>query len=159
MRGTIGRLMDWRASLRWRPPFVIALLLLLVVIVGLGTAMRWGRVDSDYYATVSQIIATLFIAVVLEAFSSEQLLWQDDADKFLVLALLGLGLFGLFASVRGLLGGGDRLTSGVAAAGLVAVAVLVMLALLRRIQSVLPAPPATLMLIFLAPPVLSLVIY
>ena len=152
MRGAIGRLIDWRASLRWRPSFVIALLLLLVFVVGLGTAMRWSRVDSNYYASVSQIIATLFIAVVLEAFSSEQLLWQDDADKFLVLALLGMGLFGLFASVRGLLGDGGRLASGVAAAGLVAVAVLVMLALLRRIQSVLPAPPATLMLIFLAPP-------
>jgi hypothetical protein len=156
--GTAQRIRDWYCSARWRPPLVIGLLLLLVGIIGVGVAVRWKSIENDFYATASQVIATLFIAIILEAFSSEQALWVDDADRLLVLVLIGASLCGLFACLRGLLGDGGRIMNGITAAGIMAASTLVLLALLRRLQSVLPAPPATLLLIFAGPPVLVLII-
>lgn len=153
-----------RADPAWPPWAAVrahtatGLLLALVVLAGVGVAMREPNADSDYFATVSQIIGTLFIAVVLEAFTYERVLWADNTDRYLILALLGIALFGLFACVRGLLGLGGPLPTGAAAAGLTAAALLVALALFRRLGSAEERPPAILLLLFMGPAMFALVI-
>lgn len=118
----------------WKSWAVVGLMLALPVMVGTAVAIRWGTHEAEFYETVSQIIATLFIAIVVEFFTPKQMLWEDGPDHVLILILLSIGSSGLFGSLRGILGGGGPIFTGVAAAGLMACTMLVSLALLRRIR-------------------------
>lgn len=141
---------------QWRTILTVVLLLLLPVLAGLVVAKRWDA-DAGFYSTVSQIIATLYIAIAVEFFTAERLLWEDGPDQVLVLALLGSSSLGLFACVRGfLIGGGGPVMTGLAAAGLMACSMLVGLALLRRIRLSERIPPMQVLAVFVVPPVLLL---
>jgi hypothetical protein len=109
-------------------------LLTCVAVVGWNVGSHFGTDKENFYATVSQVIATLFIAIFLGSYSNEHPLGRNRLDRAFVLTLLAVSLFGIFACVRGLLGRGDGLMTGLAAAGLVACFLLVALALVNRIH-------------------------
>ncbi|GAA4978788.1 hypothetical protein WHI96_03540 [Pseudonocardia tropica] len=133
----------------------MVLLLSIPLLIGVSAGQRWPRPESDFYATTSQIIATLIIAVVLEAFLPHRPMWQDGLDQVLILPLLGFSLLGLFASVRGLIGGPGGPVTGASAAGISAAALLVALALAARLTSSTVAPTGV-VLVFVFPAVLML---
>ena len=140
---------------RMRSGAVVGALIVIVILVGWNAATRFAAGESEYYATVSQVIATLFIAVFLDSFTAEHPLWKDKLDRALVLTLLGISLLGMFACVRGLLHAGNSVMTGLAAAGVAACLLLVALALGQRIHSfanrdAVQTQPLTIVLIFVA---------
>ncbi len=139
----------------WREVFTLAALGVLIVISSVGLTQHVKNADSisDYFGTVSEIIATLFIAVFVEAISDSRRLWSRRINRHTVMALFGVSLFGLFAAVRGLLGESGPVLVGIAACGLFASSSLVGFLLVHRVPT-LPIRPETVMLIFLAPPTL-----
>lgn len=143
---------------KWVPLLVVAMLLGLPVLTGVAVARRWPTIDDAYYGAVSQIIATLFIAIAVELFAPDKLVWDDRLDQFMVLSLIALSWSGLFGCARAMLGGGTAFTSGLAATGLMSASVLVSLALFARVTPTKTGPPAKLVFVFLVPPVLLLIV-
>jgi hypothetical protein len=142
----------------WRPALVVGMLLLLPVLTGIAAARRWPSIDESFYAVASQIIATLFIAISVEFFARDKLVWEDKLDQFMILALIAFSWSGLFACIRAMLDGGTALTSGLATAGLMSASVLVSLALFARVKASSSGSPARIVLMFLFPPVLLLIL-
>ncbi len=140
------------------PFLVVALLLLFPVLAGVAVAMRWPGASENFHATVAQIIATLFIAIAVEFYARDKLMWDDKLDQFMVLGLIAFSWSGLFGSIRGMLDDGTAFTSGLAAAGMMSASVLVSLALFARVRASSLGPPAGIVLVFLFPPVLLLII-
>jgi hypothetical protein len=146
----------------WRTPTAVGLLLVFVGVIGIHVGFNYASTDANYYATASQVIATLFIAIFLDKFTTDDPLWDDRLHRFLVMALLVASLLGVFASVRGLLGHGNGLTTGLAAAGLVSGFLLVALGLARRLRacasgSTAAAKPLTVMAVFVVVPAVVLI--
>lgn len=144
---------------RWAPTLVVALLLLMPILTWLAVAKRWPTEDDAYYSTLAQIIATLFIAIAIEFFARDNVLWKDRLDQFMILGLIAISWSGLFACVRALLDGGTAFTSGLAAAGVMSASVLVSLALFARVRPAVSGPPVRIVLVFLVPPVVLLVLF
>jgi len=144
---------------RWAPLVVVAMLLLLPILTGVAVAKKWPNSDEGLYATMSQIIATLFIAIVVEFLGPDSRVWDDKLDQFMILGQIAFSWLGLFGCIRAMLDGGTALTSGLAAAGVMSASVLVSLALFARVRPATSgSPPFSFVLVFLYPPVLLLIL-
>lgn len=141
-----------------RPTLVVAMLLLLPILIGIAVTLRWPDANENFYEVSSQIIATLFIAIAVEFFGRDKLIWEDKLDQFMVMALIAISWSGLFGCIRAMLNGGSVLTAGLAAAGLMSASTLVSLVLFARVKALNSAPPTKIVLMFLFPPVLLLIL-
>lgn len=117
---------------RRRAVFRLTATLALPVLVGANLAARWQDVAPGFYEAVAQIIATLFIAMTVEVFSSRSA-WTDPLGPVQAAALVLLSWLGLFACVRAMAGGGTPVTLALAGAGLAASSALVAVALQARL--------------------------
>ena len=123
------------ARLRRQALLVAAATLIIPLCVGVTVATRWGDLaGDDFYTTISQVIATLFLAVAFQLFArapTERRPYEAGTVPVLVL----VGWTGFFACVRALAGDATSGTAGLAAAGVVATEVLASLALYDRVVS------------------------
>lgn len=122
-----------RVELRSRVRATAALV--LPALIGLTVAIRGPEVGADYFAVVSQLIATLFIAIVVEAVTAGRV-WDTRIQAMVTLWLAFLSWVGLFACIRALMEPSSPLLVGLAAAGVAAASTLVALGLHGRIASV-----------------------
>ena len=136
---------------------IVGMLTGLPILVGISVGLNWRDASVDYYANSAQIIVTLFIAVAIEFIVGREDIWEDELDRSMILGLITISWFGLFGCIQAMLDDGNALASGAAAAGLTAASVLVALTLLTAMRN-LPAPPRTVTLLLLFPPVLFLVV-
>ena len=113
---------------------------------------------NDAYSAIAQIIATLFVAVVLEFFVPQRPM-TSATDRTVSLCLIGFSWTGLFACVRAMVGRGEFFTAALAVGGLTAVSVLASLAIFARYQQTRSGAFLLVALIFLFPPMLVLVVW
>jgi len=114
---------------------VLLTAVVLPLCVGITVASRWhGEAGENFYTTISQVIATLFVAIAVEFFTSADK-EREGYEVGVLIALVLLAWTGFFACIRALVGDdtGTSLTAGVAACGLTANVVLVSLTLYMRI--------------------------
>lgn len=145
-------------SINLRQGLFVFPLLLFPVSTGIAAARRWPDVNTGFYATVSQIIATLFIAMAVEFFARNKSIWETRFDNFMFLTLVGGSWMGLFACVRGMLEKGTALTSGLAVAGLVSASLLVSLALIGQVDQSSSKRPTRVLLALLLPAMVLIII-
>jgi hypothetical protein len=105
------------------------------LLVGVAAANSWPHVGKEFYSSLAQVIATLFVAIAVDLFAS-QASRRSVRDALQLLLLIAQSWFGFFACIRALAGGGTALTAGLAAAGVAAASVLLSLTLYERIRDV-----------------------
>jgi cation transport ATPase len=146
-----------------RARLVVAATLTIPLCVGLTVAFRWGDAPGEnFYTTISQVIATLFVAIAVEFFTRVAT-ERRPYEAVALLLLMLMGWTGFFACIRALAGNTTSITAGVAATGVTATELLVSLALYDRIvqrsvETALRTRALWLLLPFLAAPVLVLIV-
>ena len=106
-------------------------LVAIPILVGIAMAINWPDAGESFYSSVSQIIATLFIAIAVEFFYTTARM--EILDVVRVVLLTALSWLGLIACVRALAGDQNSVTVGLAGAGVTAASVLVSLALYEQV--------------------------
>jgi hypothetical protein len=103
------------------------------ILVGVAMAAKWPHAGGDFYSSIVQVIATLFVAIAVEFFAREASATGRMEGVRLVL-LVGESWAGVFGCVRALAGSGTAVTAGLAGTGVTAAAVLLALALYEEIR-------------------------
>jgi len=107
-------------------------LALIPILVGAGMGLKWADAEDPFYSSISQVIATLFVAITFDFFATEASR-KGGLDGVRLLALIAQSWLGFFACIRALATGGTGVTMALAGAGVTAAAVLVSLALYGHI--------------------------
>jgi hypothetical protein len=103
------------------------------ILTGAMMAVKWPEPSENFYASIAQIIATLFVAMMIEFFASEAT-QRESFDATLVVMLLALSWVGLLACIYALAGASNGLTVGLAGAGVTSASVLVSLTLYDKVK-------------------------
>jgi hypothetical protein len=148
---------------RWTEPLFLALLIVLSVVAGMLTSQRWTGMDSGFYGVISQLIATLFIAITVEFFAQLPRSWKGTQERIAIFILIVMSWTGLFACITALVALGAKHAgevpawlAGFAGSGLLAAAAVVSLSFTERLRGK-DRPRQTLIAVaFVVPPVVLL---
>lgn len=110
---------------------VFAAIVTVPALVGVAMGISQRSASGDFYATSAQVIATLFIAIAVDAV--RQAGQRQVRDAVSTLVLMGQSWIGFFACIRALAGGASDLTVALAGVGVTAAALLLSWSLYEQI--------------------------
>lgn len=144
-------------------------LVLAPILTGATMSVRWPEPSENFYASIAQIIATLFIAMMIEFFAFNTT-HRTSFDATLIIVLLAESWLGLLACIYALAGADGGLVVALAGVGVTSASILVSITLYSRVRDSVPSDrhgasagtdmvaAVTVILFLIAPVVLVLVL-